>query len=850
MAASIKATQQQVVAVGEKFEETKRALKQANLAPDDKQILMMELKSLMDEKAKLMDEKAKLVDKEKGLMDEKAKLMDKEKGLMDEKKGLMDEKAKLMDKEKGLMDEKAKLMDENKSLMTGLSFTPWLDEVFPAAKYKPSPLCVDPRKHAGMLNTKEDTGCVIDDPWYTMAHPLLDFDVDKACDVVLAAAASLRSGRFKPVVAIARGMGGGKTRSMEEIRRRLMLQPGVLPIAITFNNFSPAGEDSLLEPWLVKKFSPGRMYALAVAARIVSAGLGAKYRVTSAAFAKSLDGLDLDSAEVETLIIKEAVTWLVGRVNESRPANASICTFVLLLDEGGKADEAIKATDMGRLVRSALLDDNIAGLNTALVISDLAFLPEALRRPVSFRTVKHLKLPARLSDKQVVSEWWCPGKTLSGEQRGLLELAAKALANTPRALEIAADFLHVAERSGREVSATLVADMFAEVLEEVKTKYDPLPPPLSVLTSIFFREPISLEAPGLLEACVKSVVTNSVTDFRGGRTMVPDASLVLLRVAARNEPLGSSMSLIGEGVDCVIKTMTSPPNSTSKSRPLGDMLEEAGLQALRCRLQLARSVEGITLARLCGVNSALVVDKSKLGLQLTEFADKVNPATAASMLFAPLDLAAFDYDGAVDRLSACSQGTKMNTAGFLAELDALEVSKRRPVRLIRPTKGESWDLCVKALNPATGGAFCFFFDDKSRTEFDEGKTPLTLDEVTNHQKQYLHTKAVLGPSRPFLYVYRSTYVDLLSQVLPAADAAETALPSRCMVLGREDTLALLGPFAEIYQAARAAGGMDFDSRNKAKRRADPRVKLAGPRSGRGRRGEEGGKKKKGPKSLP
>jgi hypothetical protein len=185
-------------------------------------------------------------------------------------------------------------------------------------------------------------------------------------------------------------------------------------------------------------------------------------------------------------------------------------------------------------------------------------------------------------------------------------------------------------------------------------------------------------------------------------------------------------------------------------------------------------------------------------------------------MFAPLGLKGWIYDGAVDKLSACSHGTEKNEASFLADLDALEVSVSRPVRLIRPMEGESWDLCVKALNLATGEAFLVFFDDKSSTEFDEGKTPLTLNEVTGHQKQYNHTKVVLGPSRPFLYVYRSTYMGVPSQVLPAANRAEDALPSRCLVMGRNDTLSLLGPFAEIYKAARAAVGYKFGKKGEAK----------------------------------
>ena len=72
----------------------------------------------------------------------------------------------------------------------------------------------------------------------------------------------------------------------------------------------------------------------------------------------------------------------------------------------------------------------------------------------------------------------------------------------------------------------------------------------------------------------------------------------------------------------------------------------------------------------------------------------------------------------------------------------------------------------------------------------------------------------MGPSRPFFYVYRSTYVSLTSRVLAATPLDEANLPSRCMVLGREDTLALLGPFSEIYQTARAAAGEAWSKANK------------------------------------
>jgi hypothetical protein len=483
---------------------------------------------------------------------------------------------------------------------------------------------------------------------------------------------------------------------------------------------------------------------------------------------------------------------------------------VVLLDESRKMDDFVDSTDLAAFARMALLERPIApGLSAALVLSDLGLLTKDLKS-LSGREVKVLELASRLSSARVVDEWWgrdVPARVLTAESRLVLQLAAASLNNMPRALEMADGFLRRGDNVGRPVDKALVRDMYEHVFTEASGRYQPTEPSKEILGAMLYREAVPLDDK-IFDALSRSVVTNPIRKFVSGSTLVPDASLVLLGVLSRDPDASATVKLIGNGIDGVIDML---PNA----RRLGDVLEEAGLQALRCRLALAPEMEAMTLARLCGVGGAWNTGNSELALQKAVLKRAVNPATAAFM-FAPLDLEGWKYDGAVDRLSACSQGTKKNEAGFLADLGALEVSVSRPVRLIRPMEGESWDLCVKALNPATGEAFIVFCDDKSSTEFDEGKTPLTLNEVTDHQKQYNRTKAVLGPSRPFLYVYRSTYVDVPSQVLPAANRGEDALPSRCLVLGREDTLSLLGPFAEIYQAARAAVGYKFGQRGEAK----------------------------------
>jgi hypothetical protein len=389
---------------------------------------------------------------------------------------------------------------------------------------------------------------------------------------------------------------------------------------------------------------------------------------------------------------------------------------------------------------------------------------------------------------------------LTDETRGVLELVAASLNNMPRALEIADEFLR---SNDGPINSSLLINLYNEVITRAGQKYSPSPPSIEALSAMFFREPVPLDDT-LFDAISRSVVTNPITEIAPSSTIVPEASLALLKVLSQKPTANSFVKMVGEGIGSVINTLTPDP-TTNKPRPMGDVLEEAGLQALRSRLALALFAGDMTLARLCGVGGQALRYGLSVAHQKAVFGNKVNVATAAVM-FAPLDLASFEYDGTVDNLSVNSRGSTKKRKAFLAELDALVVDKSRPVRLIRSAESESWDMCVKAHDPATGGAFLVFFDDKSSAEFKDAQESIKAAKFATNPKQYASTKAVLGPSRPFLYVYRSTYPDLPSRVLPAVTPDEADLPSRCMVLGRDDTLALLGPFAEIYKTARAALG--------------------------------------------
>lgn len=72
--------------------------------------------------------------------------------------------------------------------------------------------------------------CIIDQNDGVLRLPVIDFDVKKCTDQIVEACSS------KPLFGVVRGMGGGKTRILEEIRRNLLQMPDTFPVAIAFGN--------------------------------------------------------------------------------------------------------------------------------------------------------------------------------------------------------------------------------------------------------------------------------------------------------------------------------------------------------------------------------------------------------------------------------------------------------------------------------------------------------------------------------------------------------------------------------------------------------------------------------------
>ena len=71
-------------------------------------------------------------------------------------------------------------------------------------------------------------GCIMDNPLDKMSIQLIDLDVTSRVNIAIEASKEDSGHRAKKILGTVRGMGGGKTRAFEEMRRMLLLREGAL----------------------------------------------------------------------------------------------------------------------------------------------------------------------------------------------------------------------------------------------------------------------------------------------------------------------------------------------------------------------------------------------------------------------------------------------------------------------------------------------------------------------------------------------------------------------------------------------------------------------------------------------
>lgn len=378
-------------------------------------------------------------------------------------------------------------------------------------------------KPHGFYETEEapkwHTIVIIDNPLQTMGHALLDFDVLAAKQSAMQACEATE--RDKPLLALVRGMGGGKTRTIVELWLALNDSPNVLALAITFNSkwMVDSWECDFIDESAKRSDLVNACCVRMIISRMASVFFGWDFHAAK----RQLDQKSiLDAAKTDPQgLLRAFVAYLVSRVNRK------ITHFVLLIDETAAMEKAIVnrfgVVDATWVLRTGLLDtpiykaDTQDVLHVGLVMSSLELSP--IGQTLS-RAVLPLELPLELSPEKIVATWWNqPSPSV------VVRLAASLFASMPRVVQIAASLIPNAKSFER---------LLQEVCQGLYQRYGKMRlPSAHFLRAVVLREEIALgkDAMSLIQ---QSMFVNALENFREDAVIVPEANLLMLVAAAKN----------------------------------------------------------------------------------------------------------------------------------------------------------------------------------------------------------------------------------------------------------------------------------------------------------------------------
>jgi len=481
-----------------------------------------------------------------------------------------------------------------------------------------------PQMSAPLADVRRLTGdpCIIVNLESTMEHDYIGADSLKLNLESIEDALAFSPGpRKKSVVAVVLGSGGGKTRLLEECRRRLNEDNGTVVVAVTMN--SHTSYDVVAEKFFPGDANVSLNMALSIVLRVITV-------VCNTTFEESLDSITthtsyLDYRKLRTTIslskFLRAAMSRVGRALDARSKAESnqkqpLKRLVLMIDEvmrlkeefsvKGRRDENLDDHFQGFLsaMNKALLDEALYDVNSSeklqstLVISSLDVSGTGYTD--SSREISMLSVP-ELSPDSVLSTWFFnnfEAVPKSKDTHFQLKLIAETLLGVPRLLEFARFYIVKNQYkvfSKEPLQAKIVQQLYTEVFQRIWGRYKGhfhsemseknfaliygVPTTLDELSSHLIR---------------RSYFTRHPIDF--GR-FIPQGSLCMLAAYdARRANLNMSDIFNLESVNfnndklLFYNTFISVLKTISRTSEEGDALEGAGIAWLVARLVVARQV--------------------------------------------------------------------------------------------------------------------------------------------------------------------------------------------------------------------------------------------------------------------
>jgi hypothetical protein len=571
---------------------------------------------------------------------------------------------------------------------------PWLKKSFDG---------LEPSMYLKNLNTTTEAFsekfCIMNKVKTNMKIPLLELDPKGISQIILEDSELEPDARLKPLHATMRGMGGGKTRTLEEIRRCLFQQKSVFPIAITFNSHWIPGYNGVGNVIHDKCFGvddPIFFYELAIVSRMASMFFEKDLGEIQSRLRSQLHLLSRPIDLIESMVV-----FMINRLSNYRRVDY----FILLIDEAVAMQTYIRKhfnyfDDITSTVRQALLNNEIwikydneaKRLNVALVISSLEISP--IGQTSSNRIVRPIILPSKLNVNDIVKKIW----KLKDDR---FALVAATLNELPRLVQFAYDF--ISKKGNINFEREDISALYDYVFFQTRGMYgtrDMQLPSRSLLLKLIYGERVDIVE--TTDAIICSVVTNSLGSFTDKSQISPEVSLTMLYLASEND-----LPLLHEGLRMIYDTVKVNPND------IGHVMETAFLQWLKIRLSVvvAAESENLTLKKLMGLQS--------LDLIPPRFDDIFEEGYKLKRNIKSIEL---------------QTSSRKNITKFIDDLKAVQISEFNPMRIFLPApiegREDSFDVGLKVFAPDNDPLY-LFFELKSKNEPFQKKTKYTITMEVN-----------------------------------------------------------------------------------------------------------------------
>jgi hypothetical protein len=600
---------------------------------------------------------------------------------------------------------------------------------------------IHPAKEAGKFYPETN----IIDTERAASYPLIGFNVIQAVDSILETS---KTDSRKNVLAITRGMGGGKTRALVEINKQLLQLPNVFPMAITFNSRWKKVNWEL-------DMSPKKVFVYQLVIRMLSIFYGKPLLVLDNHYLRQTlrENIQLvpdnDTAFMFD-ILHQTIVHMSRKLQHARENGQTIDTFVLMIDETVKLSSYMKILfkkglsynlqDLFSDLRETVLDTSIGGMNGALLLSSLDLGP--VFYTASDRAVYPIPIASRLAPEEIVNKWWIMNSFLgqmfanqTDFDHMLLPLAA-TVADLPRTAECLTQALVTVLQSKTQKDEKIskgrlfgsINDVWQKAKENVKVRYpgeNVLAP--SHLLPVLFQKSISsdnIHIP-VMDHIKNSAFTNQILEFPKEEhektdpfSIVPTTSFIFLASKGLKDGiLNSRLQAIDKAVVDSVELKMEIDGKAVAVKPLGHLLEQVVHQSFLlkfdCLIRSASDVKqsifgerGIKVKEVLGIPQFTKVPSA------SQFMKVLNFTLSNDLVFTLEDVDEYTISFQLSH-QLQKQEQEIN---WIKEVDKIvKSSPHNMVYIFQSAPGDAFDGLVVLRSPSNQNELSlFFYDCKSR----------------------------------------------------------------------------------------------------------------------------------------